>query len=272
MSVIARVSIFLALLLVALFLFAQFVRRTSMFFPARYPIGDWNDATLSVKPSDENFTTSDGVRLHAWLFRAHDVNAPMLVWMHGNAGNITERAPMAAELARRGVSVLLFDWRGYGKSDGSPTESSLYQDALAAYDFARTKASGDIALYGESLGGPYAAYVAAHHRVRCVVIENSFPSLTALGNRLYHPIPLGWFAPFAMTTTSWLNAAHTPVLVMHGKHDQVIPFALGRELFDGLTVKKEMFVSETAGHCEIPAVEGQRYYDEVVRFITQNHF
>ncbi|SRR5260221_1949169 len=259
-----RVTVFLVVLLIALYGFAQFVRRTSMFFPDKYPNGDWNTTA-----SDETFTTDDGVQLHGWLFRAVNAHAPLLVWMHGNGGNITERAPIASELARRGVSVLLFDWRGYGKSAGKPSEDALYHDALAAVDFARTHAAGgELALYGESLGGPYAAYAASHRPVRCVVIENSFPSLTALGNALYHPIPLGWFAPRAMTTLRWLNDARVPVLVLHGRRDQVIPFPLGKALFDGLTGPKEMLISDTAGHCEIPFVEKERYYEAVTRFVN----
>src|SRR5258708_1494553 len=226
-----RVTIFLVVLRIALYGFAQFVRRTSMFFPDKYPNGDWNTTA-----ADEMFTADDGVQLHGWLYRAVNAHAPLLVWMHGNGGNITERAPIASELARRGVSVLLFDWRGYGKSAGEPSEDALYHDALAAVDFARAHAAGgELALYGESLGGPYAAYAATRRPVRCVVIENSFPSLTALGNALY-PIPLGWFAPHAMTTLRWLNDARVPMLVLHGRRDQVIPFPLGKALFAGRPV------------------------------------
>src|SRR5207253_7508532 len=158
--------------------------------------------------------------------------------------------------------------RGYGKSEGTPSESKLYRDALAAYDFAaRELHPSAIVLYGESLGGPYAAYVAARRHVQGVIVENSLPSLRELGNALYRPLPLGWFAPFAMTTTKWLNQANVPVLVMHGKRDAVIPFALGRRLYDGLRVPwKELLVSEEAGHGEIP-FRDPRYYDEVVRFV-----
>ncbi len=234
-----------------------------MFFPSRYPEGEWKTTAEDVQ-----ITTSDGVRLHGWFFHA---GAPTLIFFHGNAGNITERAPIATELARRGISVLLFDWRGYGKSEGSPSESGLFRDALAAYDFAKGKTKDDIVLYGESLGAPFAAYVAVHRKVRCVVIENSFPSLAAIGNALYRPLPLGWFAPFALTTTRWLNKAGVPVLVMHGKRDEVIPFAVGMELYDGLRVPKELLVSETAGHCEIANVEPARYYETVTRFVRAAH-
>jgi uncharacterized protein len=198
--------------------------------------------------------------------RRRESAADRLDARHG--GNITERAPIAAELARRGVSVFVFDWRGYGKSGGSPSEAALYRDAVAAVDFARQHVQ-NIALYGESLGGPYAAYAAAHRPVHCVVIENSFPSLKDLGNALYNPLPLGWFAPRAMSTARWLNEARVPVLVLHGRQDRVIPFALGQQLFDELKGSKQMLVSQTAGHCEIPFVEKQRYYDAVVDFVTK---
>lgn len=256
---VSRILTFFAVLIALLYLFAQYVRRTSMFFPSRE--GDWSRA------KDLWFTSGDGVRLHGWLFAAKEPDAPMILWCHGNAGNVTDRAPMAAEFARRGVSAFVFDWHGYGKSDGSPSEGKLYLDALAAYDFAAgTLGAKSIVAYGESLGGPYAAYVAKERKVKAVVIENSFPSLAALGNALYRPLPLGMFAPMAMSTASWLNEAGVPVMVLHGRRDAVIPFALGVKLYDSLHVPKEMVICETGGHCEMADVEPERYYDSVVRF------
>lgn len=257
----ARVLIFVAVLLLLAFLFAQYARRTTMFFPSRD--GNWSMA------KDLWFTAPDGVRLHGWLFRAHEAGAPLIIWFHGNAGNITGRAPTAAELARPGVSVFLFDWRGYGKSEGRPSESALYGDALAAYDFATTSLEAkpqSTILYGESLGGPYAAFVAKERKARRVIIENSFPSLAALGNALYHPFPLGWFAPRAMTTMRWLNEAGVPVMVIHGRRDTVVPFPLGVRLYEGLRVPKEMVISENGGHCDMASLEPERYYEAVVRF------
>ena len=252
----------IAIVLLAVFLYAQLVRFTSMFIPSKYPVGNWSESAYAIHPQNVEFTASDSVRLHGWFFRA---GQPTMVWFHGNAGNITDRAPVAAELARRGISVLLFDWRGYGRSDGWPSEWGLYRDAIAAYDFARANTAGDLTAYGESLGGPYAAYAAAHRNVRCVIIENSMPSLASLANALYRPFPMGVFVPFALRTEHWLNKAGVPVLVMHSKVDAVIPFAVGKELYDGLRVPKEMLVSETAAHCEIPIAEPQRYYDAVMR-------
>lgn len=198
MERVKRMGVFLAVLALAIVVFAQFVRRTSMFFPDRYPRGDWKIAGAE----DQWITTSDGVRLHDWIFRATDSQAPMLVFFHGNAGNITNRAPIAAELAKRGVTTLVFDWRGYGKSGGSPSESALYRDAEAAYSFAATIAPRErISLYGESLGGPYAAWIAKRHGAHAIVLDSTFPSLRVLANAVYSPLMLGWTAPFALRTS-----------------------------------------------------------------------
>jgi len=261
-----RAVTFILVLLAGIYLFALFLRKTGMFFPDRFPTGRWDTKLFMVEPEERWFAASDGVRLHAWFFHAKDAKAPVLIWFHGNAGNLTDRAEMAAELARRGVSVFLFDWRGYGKSEGRASESGLFRDALAAHDFVKTLTPASIVLYGESIGGPYAAYVAKERKgAHAVIIENSFPSLLALGNAISRPLPLGWTAPFALRTTKWLNEANVPVLVMHGTRDQVIPYALGRKLFDDLRVPKELLTAN-AGHCEIPLFEAGRYYDAVVRF------
>jgi alpha-beta hydrolase superfamily lysophospholipase len=255
------------IVVIALVLFAQFVRRTSMFFPEKYPLGNWDLAGAQ----DQWFTTSDGVKLHGWLFRASDPQAPLLVYFHGNAGNVTERGPIAAELARRGVSTFVFDWRGYGRSDGSPSESGLFNDAEAAYAFAAKLAPRDrIALYGESLGGPYAAWIAKKHGARCIVLDSTFPSLRALGNAMYFPVPLGWTAPFALRTRDWVNDAHIPTLVMHSHNDDVMPFRLGQSLFDGLHVPKTMYASDARGHCAIEANDGARFYEAVVGFVVHS--
>jgi hypothetical protein len=262
----------LAVALAALYLFATYARRSSLFFPEKYPTGMWESATVQFRPRDVWFKTGDGVRLHGWLLASGENNAPLIIWFHGNAGNITQRSQVADALARRGVDVLLFDWRGYGKSEGAPTESKLYLDAAAAYAFAVGELHvqpDSIVLYGESLGGPYAAWIATRQKCRSVIIENSFPSLADVGNVLYAPLPLGWFAWGSMTTTRWLNEAGVPVLVMHGRRDAVIPFALGMRLYDGLRVEKRLLVSDTAGHSEIAFVEGERYYDTVTAFVKR---
>ena len=152
-------------------------------------------------------------------------------------------------------------------ASGEPSEGALHRDALAAYDAMQRQ---DVVLYGDSLGGPYAAYLATRRKARCVVIENSFPSLAALGNEVYRPLPLGWTAPRALATARWLNEAGLPVLVMHSRADNVIPFRLGQRLYDELRTPKKMLVSQTAEHGGIPYTEGARYYDAVTAFVRRH--
>jgi fermentation-respiration switch protein FrsA (DUF1100 family) len=269
-GLIARITVFVLVLLVAFIALAQLLRRTGMFFPDRFPTGRWDREAFAIVPAEHTFESADGVRLHAWWFSAKNAEAPVMIWFHGNAGNLTDRAEMAAEHAKHGISVFVFDYRGYGKSEGRPSERKLFLDATAAFDYVRGKGAKTIVLYGESLGGPYAAFIAKEHKslVRAVILENTFPSLKDLGNALYRPIPFGWTAPFALRTTDWLNEAGVPVLVLHGTRDAVIPYELGRKLFDDLRVPKEMFTSH-AGHCEIPLFEATRYYESVARFVLK---
>lgn len=259
-----------ALLIAGCSLLVSSLKRTSLFFPARHPEGDWDASLLPIQPREIGFRSGDGVALHAWFFDCAVVGAPTLIWFHGNAGNLSGRASFAARLADAGVSLFLFDYRGFGKSEGSPTESSLYLDALAAYDYVLDEIATDpesIALYGESLGGPYAAYVASRRPSRCIVIENSFSSLQSVARVMFPRLPLHLFVTRSLRTADWLNQARRPVLVMHGACDTTLPVALGQELYDRLSVPKRLMLSAAAGHCEIPTVEGERYYREVTEFI-----
>lgn len=266
----AALAVVAAIAIAGLLFLGEVMKQASLFYPERYPGGYWQIG--GQQPVDGFFEASDGVRLHSWYFAAPTADAPLLVWYHGNGGNLTYRAPMAIELARRGVAVLLFDYRGYGKSEGTPSERGLFRDSIAAYDFAAARygAGRKIVLYGESLGGPYAADVARRRKACAVVVENSFSSLSSLANSIYRPIPVGALAPRSLHTTAWLREARVPVLVMHGRGDRVIPFAQGEAIYRGIGEPKELFISEGADHSAIPQVEGDRYYDAVTSFLTKH--
>jgi uncharacterized protein len=250
----------------------QLMKRSTLFFPERYPGGFWQPASFPLEPRDVWFTTADGVRLHAWHFEASP-GAPLLIWFHGNGGNLTHRAPLAAEIALRGVSVLAFDYRGYGRSEGRPGERALYRDAEAVWEVSVNELGVPperIIPYGESLGGPYAAWIAAERGAAAVVIENSFPSAAAVANDLYRPIPLGLFLPRSLRTLDHLRRAGRPVLVMHGRRDTVIPYRLGVAIYEGLDGPKELFTADRAGHGEIGYGEGDRYFEAVVSFAVRH--
>lgn len=258
------VIIFAVLLLTIL---VNGMKRRTLFFPSPYPVGPWDPQSYSVPPSDVWIDTPDGVRLHAWLFSSGRAGAALLVWYHGNGGNLSFRADVAAGFAQRGVDVLLFDYRGYGRSEGRPTEKALYVDSLAVYDYAIANGLADasrIVPYGESLGGPYSASVAARRPVRAVVIESSFASAASVANTVYG-IPIGIFLGKSLPTADFLNEAGVPVLVMHGRADRVIPFACGRELYERIEGPKESFFTDLADHSGM-SLE-QEYYQRVIGFV-----
>src|SRR5687768_17294788 len=151
-TVAIRILTFLLVLAVAIGLFSQYLRRTGMFFPDRYPVGRWNAQQWMIVPSEHWSESSDGVRLHAWLFETEAAGTPVMIWYHGNAGNITDRAEMCAEFAKRGVAVFIFDYRGFGRSEGRTSEWKTRRDALAAFDYVQKLGPRPIVLYGESIG------------------------------------------------------------------------------------------------------------------------
>jgi len=252
--------------LIVLTVLVNAMKRNTLFFPSRFPAGQWATAHLPVQPADVTIPVNGKVDLHGWLFRAPDRRAPLIIWSHGNGGNITDRAPAASELAKRGTSVLLYDYRGYGKSGGQASEKILYDDALAVYDFAVRRGFGDqssIIPYGESLGGPYAAYMASRRPVRGVIIENSFHSAASVANAVYH-VPIGIFLGHSLSTARFLNRAKVPVLIMHGRKDEIIPLQAALDLHEALDVPKELWLIEDTRHSEISRVDG--YYERVIEF------
>jgi hypothetical protein len=187
----------------------------------------WEDLTL---------VTSDHVRLHAWFFPA-DADSPRrsLVFLvaHGNGGNISHRLGLAAVLLRTGANVLLFDYRGYGRSDGVPGEQGTYRDAEAALAWWRGRgfASTDVIAWGESLGGAVAAELATRHPLAGLVLQSSFTSTPDLGKELFPWLPVHVLAHYRYETLRKLPGLKLPVLVLHSRADTIIPFHHGERNF-----------------------------------------
>lgn len=272
-----RALVFVAIVVVAVVLWSLLLngmKRSTLFFPERHPVGFWDMSYLSVQPTEHWIETPDGARLHALLFSASDTSdAPFLIHYHGNGGNLSYRAPIASSLANRGVSTLLFDYRGYGRSDGSPTEKALEIDALAVYDYVRNTLAvpeKEIALFGESLGGAYAARVASEHDVRCIVIESSFPSARTVASKIYPLGPLLFPLNGSLPTARWLSSSDAPILIFHGTDDEVIDFEVGKALFDSIESEKEFLPIEGAGHNDIIDVGGDALLDEIATFVLRD--
>jgi fermentation-respiration switch protein FrsA (DUF1100 family) len=203
----------------------------------------WEDLTL---------ITSDHVRLHAWFFPADaDSTRRGLVFLvaHGNGGNLSHRLGLAAVLLRTGANVLLFDYRGYGRSDGVPGEQGTYRDAEAALAWLRGRgfASTNVIAWGESLGGAVATELATRHPLAGLVLQSSFTSTPDLGKELFPWLPVHTLAHYRYETLRKLPALKLPVLVLHSRHDTIIPFHHGERNFAAVTGPK-LFVELEGDH------------------------
>lgn len=191
-------------------------------------------------------TTADGVRLHAW-FAAGRAEGPTLVWSHGNGGNIAGRADVLLALARAGLNVLAYDYRGYGKSGGRPTEAGVYRDAEAAYDHLRGNGvrAQRIVSFGESLGGAVSIRLATTRPCASVAVVSTF---TRMRDVAYHHFGLAaLIVGSQFDSLARLRRLTVPLFVAHGDRDEVVPFALGKQLYNAAPEPKR-FLTVTGAH------------------------
>jgi alpha-beta hydrolase superfamily lysophospholipase len=228
------------------------------FFQARMVFYPEVERDVSVTPAsvkmpfeDLHLQTSDGIRLHGWYIPAAQPRGTVL-FLHGNAGNISHRLDSVQMFHRLGYSTLIFDYRGYGNSSGTPTEQGTYRDAEAAWRYLteqRHIPSCHIVLFGESLGGAVAAWLAATPRDKpaALVIASGFTSVPDLGQQLYPYLPIRWLARIRYDTRKYLKSVTVPVLIAHSPQDDIVPFEHGRALFAAANPPKQ-FLELAGGH------------------------
>jgi pimeloyl-ACP methyl ester carboxylesterase len=195
--------------------------------------------TLAATPSqiglsfeEVRITTADRVDLHGWYVAA-PAGAPAVLLCHGNAGNIANRLDWLETFCGMGFAVLLFDYRGYGRSSGTPTERGTYLDAQAAWDFlinAKGFSPGSIVIVGESLGGPIAAQLASNESPAALILVSTFTSVLDLARAFYWYLPVRLLARFRYPTTEYLARVRAHTLVVHSRDDRTIPFSHGEQL------------------------------------------
>lgn len=238
-----------------------------VYYPSPWIERDW--ARVSGLPlQDIWFQSLDGTRLFGWYVESSGSTGVML-WCHGNAGNIIHRLDNLAELYRVGISVFLFDYRGYGRSSGKPSEDGLYQDALAAYAYltdTRRMASERIVLFGRSLGAAVAGFVASRRPAAGLILESPFPSIKVLAKSQSFGLPAHWLLQSRYDLVERLKDIRVPILVVHGDRDTVVPIELGRQVFDAANPPKSFFIVEGADHNDTYLVGRKPYFARMRRF------
>jgi uncharacterized protein len=214
--------------------------------------------------------TSDSEQLHAWRLPA-DAPGATIVYFHGNGGNLSVWAPVVAGIAQRGYSVLAFDYRGYGRSSGRPTEQGLYRDVDAVLEHvARHRDTHRPLVYwGRSLGTTMAAYAATVARPDALILESGFPDARTLVRSSPPLAFLALFSTYRFPTAEFVNRTGSPVLVVHGDADSVVPFALGRALFERISGSKEFVTVHGGDHNDVVPRDWSRYWDAIDRFIVR---
>ncbi|MGB6836581.1 MAG: alpha/beta hydrolase [Dehalococcoidia bacterium] len=243
------------------------IERSFIYFPDRDLIAD--PAYVGLPFEEVSFAASDGVQLHGWFVPGE--KEVTWLWFHGNAGNISHRLENLKLLHDElGVSVFLFDYRGYGRSEGTPSEEGTYRDGEAALSHLRSREDVDpdrIVYFGRSLGAGIAVELAISHPPFALILESPVPSIPELARRHYPFLPVWPLLRTKYDSLAKIEKVATPLLVLHGDRDDVVPFGAGRKLFEAANEPKEFYTIRGAGHNDTYLVGGEEYFGVLRRFM-----
>lgn len=215
------------------------------------------------------FNTEDGITLFGWYVPSGSTESVVLV-CHGNAGNISHRLDTIKIFYELGISVFIFDYRGYGKSEGQPTEAGTYEDAKAAWNYlteTRLVDPTQVIIFGRSLGGSIAAWLAQDRLPAGLILESTFTSLADIAAKLYPYLPVRMLLVYSYNTLEYLNQVNCPVLIVHSRDDDIIPFRHGENLFNKAHEPKR-FLEIHGSHNEGYMTAGELYREGIMNFIT----
>jgi len=239
-----------------------------IYFPS--PVIEATPRQIDLSYEDIFFESEDGVRLSGWYIPAEEERGTVL-FCHGNAGNISHRLDSILIFHRLGMSVLIFDYRGYGRSGGKPGERGTYLDARAAWQFLVEKKHvphEKIAIFGRSLGGAIAAWLAKEHTPGVLLLESTFTSIVDIASDLYPYLPVKWLARFHYNALDYVSSVKCPILIAHSRNDDIIPFAHGERLFKAAGEPKQ-FLEMKGSHNDGFIVSGRAYVDGLNAFLAK---
>src|SRR5262245_197831 len=252
-------AVALVSLIVALSLFVRLVEPAFAFFPLAGE--NVTPRELGARYGAITLTPRDGARLHAWQLPSAAPRA-QIVYFHGNGGNLSVWAPILVGIARRGYSIVAVDYRGYGVSTGRPSERGLYRDVDAVLDYVahHRDTRTPLVYWGRSLGTAMAAYAATVAAPHALILESGFPDARALVRSSPPLALLALFSTYRFPTAEFASRVQAPVLVVHGDRDSVVPFALGRALFDRISGSKEFLTVAGGDHNDVTPPDESRYW------------
>jgi fermentation-respiration switch protein FrsA (DUF1100 family) len=231
-----------------------------IFFPSRGGVGS--------SPGDEVWLTSaDGVSIHGW-YLSHPAATHTLLHLHGNAGNLEDRRAILMRLRDVPLNVLAIDYRGYGRSSGTPSESGLYADTLAAYTWLCNRGPAtNLIAYGESLGGGPATELAATQRIGALVLQSTFTNIADMAALTFPWLPVRWLLRTRFDNLAKLPRVSVPKLIIHSRSDELIPFSMAERLYRSAPAPRHGLWLDQSGHNELFALEAESVLVGLQRFI-----
>jgi fermentation-respiration switch protein FrsA (DUF1100 family) len=255
----------LALAVLAVYFGRGWFENLNLYFPSRQV--DLTPKVYGIAYEEVSFASGDGTRLNGWWIPASGAgHAPVLLLCHGNAGNMGSRVEKVRILHELGLALFLFDYRGYGKSKGSPSEKGLYEDARAAYRYLteqRKIPARAVILHGESLGGAVAVELATRLEAGAVITESTFTSVVDMGRRYFPFLPIRFLVTQNFDSLSKIRKVRAPILVLHSPEDDIVPFEMGRRLFEAAPEPKAF--SELRGDHNDGFAESGALYPQAIR-------
>lgn len=248
-------------------------QRRVVFFPCQ---------TIEATPSDYNLPyesvyIGEGETIHGWWLPSESPEAPVLLYFHGNGGNIGTNLPRAERFYAVGFSVFLIDYRGYGLSEGRfPSEERVYEDAETAWQYLveqRKIPPEKILVFGHSLGGAIALELANRQpQIPALVIEGSFTSILKMATYRgrYNWLPVNWLLTQRFNSKQKLSSLQMPIFFIHGTEDPVVPYQMSQELYQASAGEKELWLIEGAGHHNVAQVAGEAYEQKIWEFFQKN--
>jgi len=230
--------------------------------------------TLTMTPADIGLTyqdvsieTTDGVTLHGWFIAGQ--SSQVLLFFHGNAGNISHRLDSIWQFQSLGLSILIIDYRGYGQSAGRTTEMGMYRDADAAWRYlieSRGIVANDIVIFGRSLGGSVASRLASENQPLALIVESSFTSIPDIAQDLYPWLPARWLSRLNHATREYVRDVRCPILVIHSRDDEIIPFRHGETIFASANEPRTLLTLR-GGHNDAFLIDESVYVEGLRTFL-----
>jgi fermentation-respiration switch protein FrsA (DUF1100 family) len=244
-----------------------------LFAPQRYPEGTWQPRSRGLAVEDCWFKTSEGHRLHGWWLPHphHDPQSQAtILYCHGNSGSLGLGIDVLQHFRALRTNLFAFDYRGYGRSDGKPSETGLFQDVRAAFRFLVEEmglAARSIVIFGHSLGGAVAVDAARELPVAGLVVQASFTDVREMARTLFPRLPMHWVARNQFRTIDKITAVSCPKLFIHGTRDETVPFSMGRDLYRKARKPKQRLVVPRGGHNDLHLRGGVTYLRTLQRFL-----